>query len=122
VINGTHYILSYNYDENATGRLNYVQYPSGRKITQSYDNSGRPWQITDTPSGGAAQTRFTINTFNTAQQPTSVSYGNLDTGTYSYDPNTLQISQIRYDNPYAISPNPIHLFDVSYSYSSTANN
>src|SRR5437762_1652558 len=40
----------------------------------------------------------------------------------NYNANTLQLAQIRYDNPYAVSPNPVHLFDISYSYSSTGNN
>src|SRR5260221_11680275 len=104
-----HYILRYNYDESGTGRLNYVQYPSNRKITQKYDTIGRLWNLTDTPFGGAEASRVTVSSFNAGQQPLTLLYGNAVSGTFDYDPNTMQVGRIRYVDLFGN-----HLLDLAY--------
>lgn len=104
-IDGVPYPLSYAY--NAADQVTSITYPSNRLVSQNYDALGRLYSIA---SGGT--TYLTINTFNSAMQPTAVTYGNQVEGAFHYNDH-LQIDALRYYQTGAASD----ILTLRYDYS-----
>lgn len=85
VTNGTTYSMAYGYD--LAGELNSFQFPSGRQQSISYDNGGRPSDVTGTyQSASTAYAKLAGNDAN------SQSYGYFPNGAVQYmgvGPNAL---------------------------------
>jgi RHS repeat-associated protein len=69
---------------------NIVSLPA---FTYSVDGEGRPYQVT----ASAGQNPVTNTVYNTASQPTSVTFGSSDSDAFQYDANTLRMTQYKFN-------------------------
>jgi RHS repeat-associated protein len=101
VIGANTYVITYAYT--ADGRIASVTYPSGRVVTNQYDNIGR---LTQVGSGGSSL--LNINSYNAAGQILAALYGNGIQASYGYN-NHLHVASILIGNT---SP----LLNLSYNW------
>jgi RHS repeat-associated protein len=101
VIGANTYVITYAYTPD--GRIASVTYPSGRVVTNQYDNIGR---LTQVGSGGSSL--LNINSYNAAGQILGALYGNGIQASYGYN-NHLQVASILIGNT---SP----LLNLSYNW------
>ncbi|HEY2498515.1 MAG TPA: RHS repeat-associated core domain-containing protein [Candidatus Angelobacter sp.] len=90
VIGANTYVITYSYAPD--GRIASTTYPSGRVVTNQYDNIGR---LTQVGTGGA--NLFNVSSYNAAGQILSALYGNGIQASYSYN-NQLQVASILVGN------------------------
>ncbi len=75
-----------------SSRISTVTYPSGFKVTDSYNAIGILSSVAGTPSGSStSQTLWTLNTNSAAGQITQETLGNGIVVNNGYDPNTNQL-------------------------------
>ena len=75
----------------ANGAVNSLTGVAGYQISYNLDGEGRVSSATSNPSLLAG------TTYNTASQPTQITYATTDTDAFSYDPNTGRMTQYKYN-------------------------
>jgi RHS repeat-associated protein len=101
VIGANTYVITYAYTPD--GRIASITYPSGRIVTNQYDNIGR---LTQVGTGGSSL--LNINSYSAAGQILGALYGNGIQASYGYN-NQLQVASILIGNA---SP----LLNLSYNW------
>lgn len=109
VISSTSYNVSYAY--NYVGETKSLTYPSGRVVTQQFDDVGRLNQI---GSGGTSYLAVPANGLTPAGLPTTVNYGNGVVATLGYNAR-LQLTTLDY------AKGSTDLLNLTYAYNQTAN-
>jgi len=105
---GATYTTGYAY--NGAGDLLSITYPSGRVITQKYDDIGRFTEVDNN-----AVPVYDVNSYNAGGQVLGMTYGNGVTGFYAYNAQS-QVTEIQY----ATAAGP--LMDLSYDYGGANDN
>ena len=108
---------SIGYSHNADGSIATIAYPTGRIVTYSYNNAGRPTSAVDSANGINYATQGAYAAIGT---PASIVHGNTGTfngitESYTYN-NRVQITGILASSSSGIA------FNISNSYSQTAGN
>jgi RHS repeat-associated protein len=75
------------------GALNTLAGPGLPTLTYAPDGEGRIKTI----SASTGQPPVTATTYNTASQPTAVTLGSNDSDAFQYDPNTLRLTQYKFN-------------------------
>ena len=108
IIDQVTYLTQYTY--NLLGQLATITYPSGRVVTQNYDNIGR---TTSVLSGGA--TYLSGLSYNAAGETLGFTMGNQVQGAFTYNDH-LQLASLRYFK----SGTTQDVLNLGYDYTSTA--
>ncbi|HKW76357.1 MAG TPA: RHS repeat-associated core domain-containing protein, partial [Terriglobales bacterium] len=105
VIGANTYVTSYSYT--LDGRLASMTYPSGRVVTDQYDNIGRLTQV-----GAGGSSLLNINSYNAAGQALGFTYGNGTQAAFTYNAQ-LQVASILY------GPSTAPVLSLSYDWGGT---
>jgi RHS repeat-associated protein len=107
IIDSVSYPLQYSY--NLLGQLATITYPSGRVVTETYNNIGQPASI-----ASGSTTYLSGTSFNAAGETLGFAMGNGVQGTFLYNDH-LQIAKLRYFK--TGSPD---ILNLGYDYTSAA--
>jgi RHS repeat-associated protein len=92
--------------------------PDGSVIRPVYDDAGKLDQVTVNLRGAAATTQFVTHIeYNAKGQRTQINYGNGAATTYSYDPETFRLTELKTTR----SSDKALFQDLTYSYDTVGN-
>jgi RHS repeat-associated protein len=88
--NGYYHVTAQYWANSAPKQLSGV--PSLPTMTYTPDGEGRVYKV----SASSGQNPVTNTVFNAASLPTSITYGSLDSDSFTYDPNTNRLTQYKF--------------------------